>query len=118
MRLSLEWSCTEQSPLAFVGTVGIAAAVVVAAAVRIAVDNIVAVGGMLPGMGNCSVRSSRAATVDPVETETRENSFALPISFFGWVLVRVQLLARDGDDVGIGALLSEVGPRSVAPEGW
>jgi hypothetical protein len=63
--------------------------------VVVAADNIAAVGGMLPGRGYCSVQSSRTAMVVPVETETRESSFAMPISFFGWVLVRVQFfLAR------------------------
>src|SRR5690348_15809545 len=118
VKSSLVRSCTVQSPLASVGTAGIAVVVAVAAAaVRIAVDSIVAVGGRPPGSGNYSVRPRRAATVVPVETETRESSFAMPISFFEWVLVRVLLLllARDGD--GVGTPLSEVGPRSVAPEG-
>ena len=117
MKPSLVRSCTEQYPLASVGTVGIAV-VAVAAAVRIAAGSIAAVGGKPPGSGNYSVRPRRAATVVPVETETRESFFAMPVSFFEWVLVRVLLLlllARDGD--GIGAPLSEAGPRSVAPEG-
>lgn len=118
MKPSLVRSCTEQSPLASAGTAGIAVVVdAAAAAVRTAADSIAAVGGKPPGSGNYPVRPRRVATVVPVETETRESSFAMPISFFESVLVRVLLLllARDGD--GVGAPLSEAGPRSVAPEG-
>lgn len=118
MKPSLVRSCTEQSPLASVGTAGIAVVVAVAAAAaRTAADSIAAVDGKPPGSGNCSVRPRRAATVVPVETETRESSFEMPISFSESALVRVLLLLLVRDGESVGAPSSEAGPRSVAPEG-